>query len=299
MRSLLKNGWFYIVATGVMFGTLGLCTKFLTTRGVDPFTCAVVPFSITALIALVIRPRHSARVPWMEGVAMGAVNAAGPALMFNVGFSQLPASVVTLILALGPVFTALTAHFVFHNDRFTPVKAVGLALSLAGVGLLAGLPSAGERPVFALVLTLAGTALSGISLVWVKRLANLHQPRLLLAPMMTGAGLLSIVVATLLGYAPWSVAIAPAQWALLTVMGVGGLITFISSLKANELNPASRAGLMGYLVPIVGVTGGALVFAEPLTASLLFGGALVIAGVALVGITRRQVAAPGTLSGPS
>ncbi len=299
MRALLRNGWFYIIFTGVMFGTLGLCTKFLTTKGLDAFTCAAVPFSITALIALAIRPRNSTRVPWMEGIAMGAVNAAGPALMFNVGFSRLPASVVTLILALGPVFTALTAHFVFRDDRFTAVKAAGLGLSLTGVGLLAGLPSAGERPLFALILTLAGTALSGVSLVWVKRLANLHQPRLLLAPMMVGASLLSIVVATLLGYAPWAVAIEPAQWALMTVMGFGGLLTFLSSLKANELNPASRAGLMGYLVPIVGVTGGALVFSEPLTASLLIGGALVIAGVALVGITKRQVAATGTLSGPS
>lgn len=294
----LRNGWFYIILTGVLFGTLGLCTKFLTTRGLDPFTCAVVPFSITALIALVIRPRNSDRVPWIEGIAMGAVNAAGPALMFNVGFSRLPASVVTLILALGPVFTALTAHFVFHDDRFTPIKGLGLALSLTGVGLLAGIPSGGERPGYALALTLAGTALSGISLVWVKRLANLYQPKLLLAPMMTGAALLSVVVATVIGYAPWVVEISLPQWALMAAMGIAGLVTFISSLKANELNPASRAGLMGYLVPIVGVTGGALLFAEPITLGLLAGGALVIAGVALVGITRRQIASPGTLTDP-
>jgi drug/metabolite transporter (DMT)-like permease len=56
---------------------------------------------------------------------------------------------------------------------------------------------------------------------------------------------------------------------------------------------------MGYLVPIVGVTGGALVFDESITASLLFGGALVIAGVALVGIMGRSTSTPGTLTGPS
>jgi len=298
MRSLLRNGWFYIILTGVLFGTLGLCTKYLTTGGLDPFTCAAVPFSITALIALVIRPRASVRVPWVEGIAMGAVNAAAPALMFNVGFSRLPASVVTLILALGPIFTALTAHFVFHDDRFTPAKGIGLVLSITGVGLIAGFPSRGERPGFALALTLAGTAVSGMSLVWVKRLANLHHPRLLLAPMMTGASLLSLLVTTLMGYGPWEVEIALWQWGLMGLMGLGGLITFISSLKANELNPASRAGLMGYLVPIVGVTGGALVFDETLTLSLLAGGALVIAGVALVGITKRQIGHPVTLTRP-
>ena len=50
---------------------------------------------------------------------MGAINAAVPALLLNIGFSRLPASLVTLTLALGPVFTALTAHLAFRDDRFS------------------------------------------------------------------------------------------------------------------------------------------------------------------------------------
>ncbi|MDP3983980.1 MAG: DMT family transporter [Acidimicrobiia bacterium] len=291
MRSPISDGWFFIVFTGVMFGSLGLSTKYLTTQGLDPFICAAIPFTITAGLALGWRAQRLVGTPWLEGMAMGAVNASAPALLFNFGFSQMPASVVTIILALGPLFTALTAHFAFHDDRFSVVKIGGLAVSFAGVAVLAGLPSGGGRPALALAATLTGAAISGSSLVWVKRMAVRRQPMSVLPAMMTGAGLLSVLAATVSGNPVWQVEATPGQWTLLVVMGIGGLATFVGSLKAIELNPASRAGLMGYLVPLVGVTGGIVIFNEKLTTSLILGGMLVIAGVAVVGRANRRLTA--------
>ena len=34
------KAWLLIIFTGVMFASLGLCTKFLTNNGVDPLVCA-------------------------------------------------------------------------------------------------------------------------------------------------------------------------------------------------------------------------------------------------------------------
>ena len=64
----------------------------------------------------------------------------------------------------------------------------------------------------------------------------------------------------------------------------------MSSLKASELAPASKVGLMGYVVPLVGVSGGVLIFNETLTANLLLGGLLILAGVTLVGRANRSQA---------
>jgi drug/metabolite transporter (DMT)-like permease len=47
---------------------------------------------------------------------------------------------------------------------------------------------------------------------------------------------------------------------------------------------------MGYLVPVVGVLGGVLIFNETLTANLALGGLLILAGVTLVGRANRTVA---------
>jgi drug/metabolite transporter (DMT)-like permease len=282
--------WLLIVFTGAMFGSLGLCTKFLTTRGVDPLICAAIPFGVSAVIALL---RHPGKVstPWREGLALGAVNAAIPALLFNIGFSRLPASLVTLTLALGPAFTAITAHLAFRDDRFSAVKLAGLALSFGGVVVLAGLPAgSGSRSALAFAATLIGAALSGASLVWVRRMAIRHDPMTVLAPMQTGAALVAITAAAFTGHPLWNPGADPVELSILGVMGVGTIITYITSLKASELAPASRVGLMGYLVPLVGVGGGILLFNEALTTNLALGGLLILAGVALVGRSNRTVA---------
>lgn len=284
------KAWVLIIFTGLMFGSLGLCTKYLTTRGVDPLICAAVPFGVSAVIALVLRPRK-AEAPWREGLAMGAVNAAVPALLFNIGFKELPASLITLTMALGPVFTAITAHLAFRDDRFSTAKVMGLGLSFGGVAVLAGLPAgSGDRSTLAFGATLAGAALSGASLVWVRRMAVRYDPRAVLAPMQSGAAFVAITAASLTGHPPWSLAAGSIEWGILGVMGAGTILTYVTSLKASELAPASRVGLMGYLVPVVGVVGGVVIFNESLTANLALGGLLILAGVTLVGRANRSVA---------
>lgn len=222
---------------------------------------------------------------------MGAVNAAIPALLFNIGFNQLPASLVTLTLALGPVFTAVTAHIAFRDDRFSTPKVIGLGLSFGGVAVLAGLPAgSGSRSTLAFVATLVGAALSGASLVWVRRMAVRYDPRAVLAPMQTGAALVAITAASLTGHPLWNLSADSVELGILGVMGAGTILTYVTSLKASELAPASRVGLMGYLVPVVGVAGGVVVFNESLTANLAVGGLLILAGVTLVGRANRSVA---------
>jgi drug/metabolite transporter (DMT)-like permease len=222
---------------------------------------------------------------------MGAVNAAIPALLFNIGFAQLPASLVTLTLALGPVFTAITAHLAFRDDRFSTAKVVGLAVSFGGVAVLAGLPAgSGGRSTLAFVATLVGAAVSGASLVWVRRMAVRHDPRAVLAPMQTGAAVVAITAASLTGHPLWNLGAGSVELVILGLMGAGTILTYVTSLKASELAPASRVGLMGYLVPVVGVLGGVLIFNETLTANLALGGLLILAGVTLVGRANRTVA---------
>ena len=284
------KAWLLIVFTGVMFASLGLCTKFLTNRGVDPMICAAVPFGVSAPHCRDF-PSRKDPTPWREGLAMGAVNAATPALLFNIGFSRLPASLVTITLALGPVFTALAAHFAFRDDRFSRIKLAGLGLSFGGVALLAGLPTgSGRGSTLAFVATLVGAALSGGTLVWVRRMATRHDPRTVLAPMQAGAAIVAVAAAAFVGHPPWNLGTDTLELGILLAMGIGTVIPYMTSLKASELAPASRVGMMGYIVPLVGVGGGGLLFDEVLTPNLALGGLLILAGVTLVGRSNPHVA---------
>jgi drug/metabolite transporter (DMT)-like permease len=108
--------------------------------------------------------------------------------------------------------------------------------------------------------------------------------------MQTGAALVAITAASLTGHPLWNLGADPVELGILGLMGAGTILTYVTSLKASELAPASRVGLMGYLVPVVGVVGGVVVFDESLTANLAVGGLLILAGVTLVGRANRSVA---------
>jgi drug/metabolite transporter (DMT)-like permease len=288
---LLARPWHYIVFAGVMFGAGGLITEWLLDEGSNPLTLTAVAFAATSVAALIWARRHPqpTRGGWKVGVTMGMLNAAGPAILFNLGFDNLPASINTLLISLGPIFTAITAHFVSIGDRFTGWKAVGLSMSLVGVALLAGAPNTEGlgQPMLGVALSLAGAAMQGASAVWVKKMAERFSPVSVLAPMMTGAAVLAVVASIVAGHPPVPSALEPLHWAILIGMGSTGVFTFLAVLKANELARASTAALTGYLVPLVGVVGGVVLLGEPFSLLLLAGASLVIAGVVLVGRQPR------------
>ena len=65
--------------------------------------------------------------------------AAGPTLtgfvLYNISLTDLPSSVVNLIVTLEPVFTAITAYFLL-SERLTWIQIIGSLVVLAGVVFL-------------------------------------------------------------------------------------------------------------------------------------------------------------------
>lgn len=284
--------WVYIIFTGVMFGIGGLVTEWLIDQAADPLAITAVAFTATAVTAFFFGRRLLRHQPaeirpnlWRTGITVGILNAVGPALLFNLGFSHLPASINTLIISLSPVFTAITAHLVSVGDRFTGAKALGLLFSLAGVAVLAGAPaeSGGGKPLLGIAFSLTGALLQGISAIWVKRMAERFSPESSLFPMMVGASAVGLLASTIAGHPPLPSAFSPVQWVVLLVMGGTGALTFLSLLKANQMALASKAALLAYVVPLIGVVGGVVILGEPFSALLVIGGLLVVAGVVLVG----------------
>ncbi|MGI8516734.1 MAG: EamA family transporter, partial [Acidimicrobiia bacterium] len=81
-----------------------------------------------------------------------------------------------------------------------------------------------------------------------------------------------------------------AMWLLMTLLGLSGVAAFGSILAVSEIAPASQAALSGYLIPMVGVLGGVILFNEPLGWRLALGAVLILTGVVLVGRQNREPA---------
>ena len=121
ISDLNASVWGFVAFTGISFGAGGLLVKKLTNDGIDAFTVTWVPFLFGGLIAL-IHGMVTKELRWSSvpaGILLGLFSSLGPSLIFNVGFDRLPAGINTLLISLGPIFTAIVAHFVF---RLSSVK---------------------------------------------------------------------------------------------------------------------------------------------------------------------------------
>jgi drug/metabolite transporter (DMT)-like permease len=71
-------------------------------------------------------------------------------------------------------------------------------------------------------------------------------------------------------------------WAWAIVTGLVGTITpFYSFLQVVERAETARAALIGYLVPVASAIAAVIFLGDPVTASLVIGGSVIIAGVVL------------------
>src|SRR5439155_22690998 len=83
-------------------------------------------------------------------------------------------------------------------------------------------------------------------------------------------------------------AMTAAQWGAMAYMVL--ISTFVASITwnygAGRLS-AAAAGAFLYLVPILAVAGGAVFLAEPISANILLGGVLILAGVGIAQFGER------------
>jgi len=75
--------------------------------------------------------------------------------------------------------------------------------------------------------------------------------------------------------------------ALLYLAVMGSAVTFTVYYWTLAHAPATRVAMIAYTIPIVAVAVGAFAFGERITGKVLAGGALVLAGVAIVGRARH------------
>lgn len=220
-------------------------------------------------------------------LVVGGLNTALPFTLFAYAALSLPAGMTSTLNATVPLFGALLG-WLWLGERPTARRLLGLGVGFAGVVTLAWprLAGGGERRAVAAALAAASLYAVGAHLT----------PRWL-----PGVGALAISTGSLIGstvlLAPLAVwqwpatAPAPLAWTNAVVLGI--LCTALAYVLYFRL--LARAGpttamTVTYLIPVFGVTWGALLLGERLAGTSIAGGLLVLTGVALTtGLPGRRV----------
>ncbi len=219
-------------------------------------------------------------------VVAGLFNTAVPFFLITWGEQTIASGLATVLNATVPLFSLVIAHFALQDERITGMKVLGLVSGFVGIIVLASRSLgqeevtgslAGQGAVLLAALCYAGTT------VFVRRNLRHLQPlvvssgALLTAAVATGLGALLVDGAPDLGQV--------SQKATLAVLGLGLVNTYIAYLLFYWIIDrwgATRATLVTYIMPPVGLALGVALLGEQLDARLVMGAVLIVAGVAVV-----------------
>jgi drug/metabolite transporter (DMT)-like permease len=212
---------------------------------------------------------------------LGASIIALPFLLYAYAAAHAPASLLAIVNAASPMF-GIAWSAALGDERLTARRLAGLALGAAGVALIVGPVEARAEPQFhwAVGAALGAACAYGTTGILMKRFAAGASPRGMAAGNQLAAAL---VLLLLLPFAP--VPAAPSALVVANLLALALLasgVAFVLYFRLIADVGATRALTVTYLIPLFGVLWGRLFLGETLPASALAGGALILAGTALV-----------------
>ena len=209
------------------------------------------------------------------------------------GVSKVPAGVASLLSSTMPLFTAALTLLLL-GTAISRVGIVGLAIGFGGTVVLAA-PSLSGSTATVGILALAASALAwafgNVYMKW--RDFSRVSPIMLVGVQLMMSAAVLIPVALVVegtGDTDWSTGLL---WPLLYASIPANAVTFaLLATVATRATP-TQAASSAYLIPVFGVTFGALFRSERLGLVEVIGGALVVAGVYLVvTASARQASKP-------
>ena len=217
---------------------------------------------------------------WRAICVVGITNSALPFLCFSYAALSVTAGLSAIFNAASPLFGALIA-WLWLKDRLTPPRVIGLVIGFAGVLWLAW-DKASFKPGGSGWATLA-CIVAALLYGWSANLTKKHLSGV--APLAVAAGSqLSAALALAIPAVWWWPQAAPSAvaWttaALLAVLCTGVAYVMYFRLIAN-VGPANAIAVT-FLVPAFAVLWGWVFLDEGISASMLFGCAVILLGTGL------------------
>jgi drug/metabolite transporter (DMT)-like permease len=225
------------------------------------------------------------------GAFVGVVGMALPFLLISWGETHVDSGVAAIANSTVPIFVAVLALRFAASERSSGLRMVGLAVGLAGVGVVAGVhPAGGWWAVAGALAVVVASLCYAVSSLYIQRSLVVGGLELATASVLWGGvAMLPFALARL----PDSVGWKPlASVAVLGIVGTG-LAQLIVNRLIGEHGPA-RTMLVNYLLPGFALLYGATILGEPLTGAKVAGLALILAGVTLASglVVRGRSATP-------
>jgi drug/metabolite transporter (DMT)-like permease len=283
--------WSALAAVYVIWGSTYLAIA-IAVQTLPPLLSAGLRFCIAGVVLLgVVAVRRGLRVGREQLVGAAVVGLL--LLVGGNGFVVLaertvPSGLTALIIASVPLWIVIFRRLA--GDRIHASTFVGVAVGFAGVAFLV-VPrgSSGGVDLGGLALLLVATVSWASGTFLAPRLAMPGDSLLSTGIQQLAGGIVLLVGGAAMGElgrlepATWS---ANSLLALAYLVVFGSLIAFTAYSWLLQNAPVSLVATYAYVNPVVAVVLGALILAEPITGSIVFGAAIIVAAIAFI-VTRE------------
>jgi drug/metabolite transporter (DMT)-like permease len=329
-RSFLPSSavlWITFLALAFIWGSSFLFIKIGLEEGLAPLTLVSYRLGIATIFLVAVLRLSNGRLPGDRASLarlgfLGIINIVIPFALITWGELHITSALASILNGLVPLFTIVLASLALRDEPITLNRLGGLLVGFAGAVLLLspGLtaePITGDQLVLAGELALVAASLSyALSAVYIRRFIS---GRRLVVDPVTGprtltpvesalpqsvVGLAIIVASAMLFERPAGgglLATPPtgAAWFAVSWLGIlGSGVAYLLFFRIISAWDATRAALVTYVMPIVGIGLGVAVLGERLHVAELLGAALVIGGLVLANSRVGQRRLFGRASAP-
>jgi drug/metabolite transporter (DMT)-like permease len=283
-------GRLFCLLSAATFGVMAVFGKLAYDAGVSVDALLLVRFGLAGVLLLTVALARGAlrdlpRRAVLTGLGMGVFGYAAQSGLYFSALARIDASLVALLLYLYPILVMVGA-IALRRERASRRRIGALALALAGIGLVLSGAMTGRFDVLGVLLALGAPIVYTCYILVGDSLTADVPPLALTALVCTGAFGTFLVLGFFRGT---DLTFAPIGWlwlaAVALVSTVAAILFFFAGMA--RVGP-SVASILSIFEPVVTVVSAAIVFGEQLSAVQWFGGALVLASVAIVQWPSRQ-----------
>ncbi|CAN5272366.1 EamA family transporter [soil metagenome] len=233
-------------------------------------------------LTMSLTARAPVRTPWLSLFLISLFVVPLQGILIFTGLRGLEAGVATLVIQIQVPF-AVVLGWLVAGENLNLRKCAGTLVALAGVALVIGLPQA-TPPLVPVLLVIAGSLIWALGQVLARKLGR--DSGLILYKGVALAGTPQLILATaLFETGQWRAVsdAGPWDWAALGFVAlVGFYLSYVSWFALLRRFRMDDVAPFTLLMPVTGLIAAALFLGEHIQPAHLIGGAVLIAGLAIV-----------------
>jgi O-acetylserine/cysteine efflux transporter len=288
----LRNAFFAILVSAI-WGSNFVAAK-ASLEYFPPFLLTALRFLIVALVLIPLFPIPT-RAQMLRIVPIAVLSALQFSLFFVALDMGLDISTSAIVGQLGVPFSCLLS-WIFFKDRLGPWRIAGIATAFLGIAVIAGTPNiSGHWAAFFVAVTTS--VFWSAANILIKYLKDV-KPMVMLAWMSLFSVPVLLALSVALEWSRWPeltgapmTALAGLAYTIVasTIIAYGLWYYLLSRCDVSQVTPYSL------LTPVFAMVCGHAFYDEPMTAAILTGAFLTIAGVGIIVVRRPKLAEKGAI----